>query len=187
MNKTLIIQEKTMKNGVILSIASTQASTHLPALTEAIQNSGCTIQLARLNRVQGSILAYFYLKGSWDAVAKLETALKQLQQRHGWIFYLHRLEINNDTLPPLAYMAQVVATAPFQFINEVISFFSHSGIVITDFTVENYFTRQSQIEMASVQVFLQLPRDINIPELREQFTLLCEGLQLDCYFEPDKP
>lgn len=176
-----------MQNGIILSVICAHEQSNVALLTEAIQNSGCQTQLARMSRIKGPVLAYFHLKGSWDAVAKLETALKHLQRHYGWIFHLHRLESQNISLPPLAYMAQVIAPAPFQYMNDIMSFFSHSGIVITDFIVETYLTRQSHVEMASIQIFLQLPQDINIPELRERFTLLCEGLQLDCYFEPDKP
>ena len=126
------------------------------------------------------------ITGNWSNIARLETALNTLASTKGLVLSIKRTQRHASSEQLLPYNVQVIALDQVGTVYNIFNFFSSRNIVIEMLHTETYVSSATNTPMLSVNLSVSLPAFTNIAELREQFLIFCDDLNIDGILEPDK-
>jgi glycine cleavage system transcriptional repressor len=124
--------------------------------------------------------------GNWNALAKLESALPDLQGSLGLTIISERTEGRNAEPMLIPYVVEVIALDHPGIVHNLASFFSRRQINIEDLATESYAAAHTGSPMFSVHMTIGVPPDTHIASLRDEFMDFCDSLNLDGVMEPAK-
>ncbi|MBA2655176.1 MAG: hypothetical protein H0U71_08970 [Gammaproteobacteria bacterium] len=122
--------------------------------------------------------------GNWSGIAKIEAALPALAKSLDIeVVYKrsHQEKVERYFLP---YNIEIVAVDQPGVVHEITEFFT-SLEVFTQYLVILTSMHQ-QTPILKIQMQIDLPADNNIADIREQFLIFCDELNLDGIMEPQK-
>ena len=155
-------------------------------MTELIYSAHCEIESTHMHQCGSEFTMIFLVSGNWNVIAKLETALDDLQAEMKCDIIYKRTMHELSKHPGMPYLVQMVAPYDACILSEMIVFFTEQKINIREVTGYRYIAQQTGAQMFNLQMIVELPFDTNISDLREQFMLFCEGVNIDATIEPDK-
>lgn len=158
----------------------------LLAVARRVADSGCTLGDARVNTLGADVSVTLLAQGSWDAVAKLETALARMGRDPDLHLVSYRTSPRQPQQHLLPYLIEIIAADRQGVLAEVLDFFAERQISIEQLSSQRYQAMQTGAEMFSAQVTLGIPAELHIAALRDEFLELCDGLNLDAVMEPVK-
>ncbi len=155
-------------------------------LTEIAASSQCNIIDCRMNVFGNEFTANMHLSGSWSQVAKAETLLDNLA-RHDKIQCLrHRTEVTPYPKDVLPYIVLITAKDQPGLAHKVSAFFAEECIAISELYAEIRPARKSGVQIMSLTLYLNIPAEENIADLRERFIVFCDCYNLDGIMEAEK-
>lgn len=125
------------------------------------------------------------VSGHWSNIAKLESALENKTDPTLKIIKERTKSVTKEYVA-LPYSVQVIATNQIGTVYNVCQFFTAREIVIESFHCETFISSISGANMLIITLLLSIPTLSNIAELREEFLLYCEELNIDGILEPEK-
>jgi glycine cleavage system transcriptional repressor len=155
-------------------------------LSRRIADAGCNLVESRVATVGADVSVLLLANGSWDAIAKLETALGKIGRAENMHLLSYRTEAQDRQSRLLPYMIEVVAADKPGVLVELIEFFTRRKISIEQMSSMRYQAMQTGAEMFQAQITIGIPADTRIAELRDEFMELCDGLNLDAIMDPVK-
>ncbi len=172
---------------VLISAHGKSASALTLLLCRACQDSRCSIISSRLTQHGDYSALVLQAGGSWDALARLESALEQLGSRQDITLSCSR--INADTPAPAAmpYIVYVSALHQPDTLAELCQFFADHGITPSNIVYDSYLAPQSGTRMLNATITVALPVNTQINWLRDQFLEFSDLLNLDALIEPWRP
>jgi glycine cleavage system transcriptional repressor len=180
------VKRPQQENHVLVTGVAPADSQALLTLSKRIAEAGLGVLEARAS-VLGSVTTIAcYASGSWDSVAKLETALSRIGRDEGMSFRLERSaprELTGDLLP---YLVEVVAADRPGALHHLAEFFATRGITIEQLSASRYQAAQTGAEMFSAQVTIGIPSRTHIAALRDDFLEFCDAHNLDAIMDPVK-
>ncbi|MDW8479243.1 MAG: glycine cleavage system protein R [Xanthomonadales bacterium] len=167
------------------------ASAHLPAsplvpVARRIADAGCNLVDARLATIGGESTLIALASGSWDAIAKLESALARLEREDTLRVQHFRTSAKPQQPTLLPYLVEIVAADKPGIVSEVAEFFAQQGITIDSLSCTRYRAIQTGAEMFQAQLTVGIPADLHIAALRDDFLDFCDQLNLDAIIDPIK-
>lgn len=175
-----------MSNQLVISAVGPDRPGLVDDLTGWILDSGCNIADSRMTVLGGEFAVLLLIEGQWNSLAKLEDQREQVQERLGMSLSLKRTEQKTPEAAFLPYAVDVVALDHPGIVHNLASFFSKRSINIQDLTTSGYAAAHTGTPMFSVHICLDVPSDIHIAGLREEFLDFCDRLNLDAVIEPLK-
>jgi len=175
-----------MKNHLAITAIGEDHTTLLSELTLAIKDSGCSIQDSRMTLLGGQFAMLMMVRGNWNSVVKLENALPGLQDRLGLSLVAKRTEPRAPAANWLPYIIEIVTVEQPGVIYRLAEFFASRHIHIEDLYTGCYPTPHSSTPLFSLNMTVNVPSDVHIASLREQFMDFCDELNLDGVIEPLK-
>lgn len=145
----------------------------------------CNIKDSRMTTLGSHLGIVMMVGGNWSAISKLEAALKSLKKDNLWL-EAERTEVPKITQNFLPYLVQVVALDSPGIIYEICEFFNLSNIKINELQSNPFAATYTGTAMVTVTLSISVPAEINLSELRENFMLLCDELNIDGIMEPEK-
>lgn len=175
-----------MKTLLVINTFIPAESTLFSELCQQISRTGCNIDESRCALLGSTHVIALCTSGSWDVIAKTETALKSFAKRHQIQLFYERTNPISFATPHIPYYVQIVALDKPGIICEVIDFFRQEGIQIGELesTIQKSNHTGAEILNLSLVVFIQ--EEIVIGDLRERFILFSDSLNLDSIIEPLK-
>ncbi|MEO8742355.1 MAG: glycine cleavage system protein R [Lysobacteraceae bacterium] len=175
------------ENHLLINANSAHPDSPLLALSRRIAESGCNLADARLSSVGHDVSVTALAVGSWDAVAKLESALARLEREEQGL----KLMWNRTSPKPLQtnllpYLVEVVAADKPGILFQLADFFDRLGITIESLQCSRYRAMQTGAEMFTAQVTIGVPTNMHIAGLRDDFLEFCDHLNLDAIMDPMK-
>lgn len=171
---------------LLIQTLTPAAQCPLLQLTRRVADSGCSLGDARVSTLGADVSVALMAQGSWDAVAKLETALTRMGRDPDLHLVTYRSAPRQPQQHLLPYLVEVVAADRQGVLAEVLEFFAERQISIEQLSSQRYQAMQTGAEMFSAQVTLGIPAELHIAALRDEFLELCDGLNLDAVMEPVK-
>lgn len=156
------------------------------ALSKKILDEGCNITDSRMTVLGGEFAILLLIEGPWNTLAKLESAVPDLQNDLGLTIICKRTEGRARSNNLLPYMVEVVSMDHPGIVNQLAEFFSERNINIEDMVTANYSAAHTGTPMFSVHLSVGIPSEIHIAVLREEFMDYCDALNLDAVIEPIK-
>ncbi len=171
---------------LVVSIHSSNGRKIYEKITELATDLECYIAQARGQHLCNLHALSLMITGNWNNIAKLESALDNLATTTEFQILHQRCQTVEDDYPAMPYSVQVIATNQIGNVYNICQFFTTRNIEIETFDCEAYTSNVSDTEMLIANIMLRIPTITNIAELREEFLLYCEDLNVDGILEPEK-
>lgn len=158
----------------------------LQVLTRAVRDAGCNLEESRMSVLGSDFAALLLVSGNWSAVARLESSLPRLRESLGLNFSLHRTGEHPPTPDHLPYAVDVVCRDRPGIVHQLAEFFTAHGVRIAELHTRSYAAAQTGAPMFSLQMTVNVPEDMHIAVLRDEFMDFCDHMNLDAILEPIK-
>ena len=155
-------------------------------LSRCVLNSGCSILDSRMTVLGGDFALLLQVGGNWNNIARLENQLGGLEERLGLTITTRHCSDRKGRRDLLPYGVDVVALDQPGIVYNLARFFSQRQINIQEMVTACYAAPHSGTPMFSVHLTVDIPADIQIAALREEFMDFCDQLNLDAIIEPLK-
>jgi len=126
------------------------------------------------------------VEGRWNCIAKFEAAMNKLAKKLTLDINLKRTDPPNGEAKLLPYLAQVVALDRPETLYNICHFFTARGIQIESLQCDGYVSGPNRTSMLNVNLSVNIIADINIADLREEFLVFCDELNIDGILEPER-
>ena len=177
---------KTNENYLLINAFATHPESPLHSVSRRIVESGCNLVDARLATVGRDVSVLALALGSWDAIAKLESALARLERDESMRLHYYRTGPKPMQSNLLPYVVEVVAADKPGILFQLADFFDRQGISIENLHSARYRAMQTGADMFSAQITIGIPADMHIATLRDDFLEFCDHLNLDAIMDPMK-
>ncbi len=155
-------------------------------LTRVIYELDCNIGDSRMAMLGGEFAVMLLVEGPWNQLARLEGQLPELERRLGLSITARHTEAPEARTDALPYTVDVVSLDHPGIINSLAAFFSRNGINIVDLNSTSYAAPHTGTPMFAVHMNIDVPAELRIGELRDQFLDFCDSMNLDAVMEPYK-
>jgi glycine cleavage system transcriptional repressor len=174
------------QNFLVISVTGPEHPRLVERVSRAVFDCGCRLGDSRLTSIGGQAAFLLAAHGEWSNLARLETALKRVEQKLQVSIALRRVgePLERDNLLP--YLVEVVALDHPGILNQLAAFFAEREIGMLEVATHTYKAAQTGSRMFSVSMTVGIPADISIASLRDEFFDRCDQLNLDAIMEPIK-
>lgn len=173
-----------MKQSLIVSYIFDGTAKPLQALLDVISEHQGIIIASHLLTLGDKQSLQLHVNGAWNDIAKLETALIKLAKEWHSKILLDRANKVANTKKVTIYSVDLNIPDNNQTVQEICQFFLENEVLIYEMHVGAYFTNPLGQIMTNLRLYILIPDNFSIPELRENFVNLCDSLNLDAYLEP---
>ncbi len=175
----------TGKQYLVISALGRDRAGIVGELTEPVTESGCNIVDSRMTVLGGEFAILMMVEGPWAAIAKLEHLVPALEKKLNLTIIARRTEERPAT-GGMPYLVNVVSLDHPGIVNQLAGFFSVRAINIEDLYTESYHAPHTGTQMFSANITVNIPADLHIAKLRDEFLDFCDALNLDAVLEPAK-
>lgn len=174
------------QNLLVLSALGHDRPGIVDRLSKAVLDNECNIVDSRMTVLGGEFAILMLLSGNWNAIAKMESSIQALEKQLELTIISRRTGSGSHDLRLLPYSVNVVALDHPGIVHQIANFFSVQNINIRDLYTDTYFAPHTGTPMFSLSMTVDVPANIHIATLREQFLIFCDELNLDGVLEPAK-
>lgn len=171
---------------LVISVIGQNSPKAISELALLASKNDCNIQESRMTIMGSDIAIIMLVTGSWNTIAKLEAGLPALEKSHDMAITFKRTQLSAAAQPMLPYMVQVVGLDHSGIVFDISNFFANQNISINDLQTNTYSASLTGAALFNLMMRISVPADVSISDLREQFALLCDDLNLDGILEPER-
>lgn len=153
-------------------------------LIRKIADNNCQILTSNILMLGQDLTISGLISGKWNEIAKIEKYLHSLIKKNAALIQLKRPKVPGWQLNDKQYFNYIVqATTNNQttVLKELLDFFKCENINVN---YAKFNTNRNNPCLANLELQVQIPINLPIMHLRENFLLLCERLNLDTSLEP---
>lgn len=126
------------------------------------------------------------VEGKWNCIAKFEAGIEKLSKKLKLEFTLKRTDPPATDQKLLPYLAQVIALDETNMLYNICNFFSEKNIQIESMQCDSYLSGPNNTPMLNINLSVNILATINLADLREQFMVYCDELNIDGILEPER-
>lgn len=152
-------------------------------LSQAVTGSGGSIRESRMISLGSDFAVLMLVAGNWHSVNKIRDRLEQLQKDSGLTITVRDTE-PRTIAPSAPYNIDVVALDQEGIVLRLSSFFANRELEIAEMNTRRYNAPHTGAAMFSVQMTVNLPADVHVATLRDEFLDFCDEHNLDAIMEP---
>ncbi len=178
--------ESNNKNLLVITALGQDRPGLVASLTEAVTQQQCSICESQMSLLGGEFAIIMLIEGQWNNVAKLEQILPTLQESLNITLQIKHTEQRSNQANAIPYCVEVLAQDNPGIVHQVTDFFYHRKINIHDLQTESFNAAHTGTRMFSLMMTIEIPTDMHIPGLREDFLEFGDELNLDALIEPFK-
>ena len=175
-----------MKIHLVISALGKDRPGILSELSKAIMDSACTILDSRMTVLSSEFAYILLVSGNWSNIAKLEDVLTGLNESLNLTITARRTESPAPQTKLLPYIVEIATVEQTGIVYRLADFFTSRTIDIQELYTGCYSTPHSETPLFSLNMTVNIPADLHISSLREQFMDFCDELNLDGVIEPLK-
>ena len=123
------------------------------------------------------------IAGNWHSIAKIREKLDALQS-HGAMTVTVRDCAPRAAVTAVPYVIDVVSLDHEGIVLCLSNFFAARELEIAELNTRRYNAPHTGAAMFSIQMTVNVPADIQISTLRDEFLEFCDGENLDAIMEP---
>ncbi len=173
-------------NYLVLSAIGKDRPGIVNELSKVILDANCNIVDSRMTVLGGEFAIILMVSGVWSDISRLESRLPGLQDKTGLTIVLRHTEKQASGGPLLPYEIDVVSLDHPGIVHELANFFSTRNINIHELATDSYAAAHTGSPMFAVHMVINIPGQMHIADLRDDFLDFCDGLNLDASINPSK-
>lgn len=155
-------------------------------LSETVMACNCNIIDSRMSALGGEFAVMLMVAGKWNELTKLEDALSVAGETLGLTIACKRTETNKPSTDLMPYSVEVISIDQPGIVHELASFFSSRQINIQELNTTQYAAAHTGTPMFALHLTANIPANLHIAGLREEFLDFCEAQNMDATMEPNK-
>ncbi|MGB9428757.1 MAG: glycine cleavage system protein R [Gammaproteobacteria bacterium] len=175
-----------MKQLLVVSVLAEDRPGILRDFARAVKDCGCNVVESRMTVLGGEFTMLLLVSGNWNTITKLEGQLPKLEKLLGLSLSVRRTAERDPRHDLVPYAIDAVCVDQPGIILNLADFFAEHNIGIADLFTRGYPAAHTGAPMFSVQMAVNIPADLHIGSLREEFMDFCDRLNLDAIMEPIK-
>lgn len=175
-----------MTHFVLVSAVGTDRTGLVHELTEAVLSCGGNIVESRMATLGTEFATLILVSGNWHTLAKLESELETLDRQSNLSIVFRRTEsmpVKENLMP---YSVDLVALDATGIVHAVSGFFSSRNIAIGEMATHARPAPHTGANLFEMQMIVNIPNNIHIARLRDEFAEFCDDLNVDAILEPVK-
>lgn len=152
-------------------------------LSQAVTAAGGSIRESRMIALGSEFAVLMLVAGNWHTINKLQTAFQALQQQSDITVTIRETQ-QRPVEPAAPYLVDVVTLDHEGIVFGLSNFFASRGLEIAEVSTRRYNAPHTGALMFSVQMTVNLPQNLHVATLRDEFLEYCEEQNLDAVMEP---
>jgi len=132
----------------------------------------------------GEFAVMLLISGKWNSLVKLEDGMSKLEQELVLRITSTRTKQSSSSDKLMPYNVEVVAIDHPGIVYKIASFFSAREINIRELNTTSYAAAHTGTKMFSMLMTVDIPAQIRVAGLREEFIEFCDELNVDAVLEP---
>jgi len=169
----------------IIAIGNCQSNV-IGTLTSLITKYDLHILRSRITALESEQAIISLVSGSWNSIAKLESALKNLEDNLDINIILKRTNSSEHNINLLPYHINIIGIDESEIINEICTFFTSQNIQVDSLDLETEVIHSTDTPIFNLNLSINIPCNLSIASIREQFLTMCDDLNIDGVMEPGK-
>ena len=175
-----------MKQFLVMSVLAEDRPGILHDIARAVKDCGCNVVESHMTVLGGEFTMLLLVSGNWNTITKLEGQLPKLEKRLSLTLSARRTTEREPRHNLVPYAIDAVCLDQPGIILNLANFFTERNIGIADLVTRGYPAAHTGAPMFSVQMAVNIPANLHIGSLREEFMDFCDRLNLDAILEPIK-
>lgn len=155
-------------------------------ITQAVADCDCAIIESRMASLASDAVFSLLVEGNWNHIAKLENMLDQIAKELEIKVFCSRSEPSERAKNKLPYSAEVFGLRDNSLLTSLTLFFIENSIEIGEMSTHCHPAPHTEAPLFTAHFILELPSNIKLITLREDFLDFCDNLNLDAILEPVK-
>ena len=175
-----------MKQFLVVSVLGEDRPGTLQDLARTVRDCGCNVVESRMTVLGSEFSMLLLVCGNWNTITKLEATLPKLEQKLSLTVASRRTSERTPRHDLVPYAVDVVCLDQPGIVFNLANFFAERNIGIAELGTRSYPATHTGAPMFAVQMSVNIPADMHIGTLREEFMNFCDALNLDAIMEPIK-
>ncbi len=152
-------------------------------LSEIVTDAGGNIQQSRMIALGSEFAMLVLVGGNWHVISRVREKLDQLQQSSDLTITLRDTEPRPvDVSAP--YLIDIVSLDHEGIVRDISGFFASRNLGIPEMSTRQYNAPHTGAPMFSLQFTVNIPADVQVAVLRDEFLAFCDEQNLDAIMEP---
>jgi len=175
-----------MENYLVITAIGKDRPGIVDKLTKTILDIGCNIEDSRMTVLGGEFAILLLVSGKWNELAKFEDSTSVLQKKLELTITATRTKEEKPKQDVMAYSVEVLSIDQPGIVHELANFFSTRQINIRELNTSRYSAAHTGTVMFALNMTVNIPAEIRIAHLRDEFLEYCDNLNMDAVLEPIK-
>ncbi|MGA1562144.1 MAG: glycine cleavage system protein R [Gammaproteobacteria bacterium] len=155
-------------------------------LTRIVLDYNGNVLDSRMTVLGGEFAILLLVSGSWDTIARLESALPKQTEKLGLTLLTRRTAARKVAENVLPYHVEVISIDHPGIVHHVADFFSSRNINVEELSTSSSPAPHTGSPMFMLNMVVGVPASQSITQLRDQFLDFCDRNGLDGMLEPVK-
>ncbi len=148
-------------------------------LSNIIYKHSLNIEDSRMTVLGGEFAILLLVSGKQTSLDALQTQVNDIEQTLQMRLLIKTTSETKPVDNAIPYAVEVAALDHPGIVNNIASFFSNRNINIVDLHTESYSAPHTGSPMFALHMTIGISADTNIAKLRDEFTIICDELNLD--------
>jgi len=175
-----------MSQLIVISAVGSDRTGVVQDLSKVILSCGGNIEESRMTTLGSEFAMLLLVSGNWATLNKLEQGLNKLGDGKNLSVSIRQTGAKMPTGDRMPYAVDIVSLDQQGIVFNLANFFASRDIEIADVITRSYAAAHTGSPMFAVQMAINVPAEVNISQLREEFLEICDRLNLDAILEPVK-
>lgn len=175
-----------MQQLLVISAVGSDRKGILRDLTRVVLDCGGNIHESRMTALASEFAVLMLVSGKWHTVTRLEQELGRFSENQAMNVHMRRSEPRGTRDNLLPYAVDAVCLDQPGIVHKLSDFFATREIDVAELSTRSYAAAHTGAPMFSVQLTVNVPADMHIAGLREEFMDFCDQHNLDAIMEPVK-
>jgi len=175
-----------MSQLIVISAVGSDRTGVVQDLTKVILSCDGNIEESRMTTLGSEFAMLLLVSGNWATLNKLEKRLNDLGKGKNLTVTIRQTDAKMPAGDRMPYAVDIVSLDQQGIVFNLANFFASRDIEIADVATRSYAAAHTGSPMFAVQMAINVPSEVHIAQLREEFLEICDRLNLDAILEPVK-
>lgn len=148
-------------------------------LSNIIYEHSLNIEDSRMTLLGGEFAILLLVSGDQSSIDAVQTQAHEIEQALQMRLLIKATSDSSTIENAIPYAVEVAALDHPGIVNNIAGFFSSRNINIVDLQTETYSAPHTGTPMFALHMTIGISADTNIAQLRDEFTQVCDELNLD--------
>ena len=176
-----------MENYLVITALGEDHPGIIQVLSELVLDSNCNITESRMSVLGGEFAVLMMVSGRWNELTKLEDALHAQAASLGLTITCKRTRTRLPAPDLMPYIVEAITVDHPGIVFRMADFFAGRNINIQELSTTCYAAAHTGTPMFALHMTTNIPANIHLATLRDEFLDFCEAENIDATIEPMKP